>query len=77
MRKTPHCYGNSRAIWDFDMELKRAKISLRNIVSLFTNTVSDDLTILRVNRSLPTCVLRRMFCKSDVRRKSTVTLALS
>ena len=34
----------------YDGDLKHAKISLMNIVSKFTNTVSDDLTILRVNR---------------------------
>ena len=27
------------------------RISLRNIVSKFTNNISDDLTILRVNRT--------------------------
>ena len=34
-----------------DSDLQRAKISLRNIVSLIANTVSDDPTILRVNRT--------------------------
>ena len=34
----------------FAGDLRHAKISLRNIVSYFTNTVSDDLTILRVDR---------------------------
>ena len=38
----------------------------------------DDLTILQVNRTQEkTCVLRQVFCKSDVRRKSVVTLPLS
>ena len=53
-----------------DSDLKCAKIFLRNIVSEFTNTVSDDLQFYE-------CVLCRMFCKLDVRRKSIVTLALS
>jgi len=35
----------------YDSDLQRAKISLRNIVRLFTNTMSDDLTILQVNRT--------------------------
>ena len=30
----------------YDSDLKRAEISLRNIVSYFKNTVSDDITIL-------------------------------
>jgi len=38
-------------------------------------TISDDLTILLVNRTLRfSC---KMFCKLDVRRKSIVTLVLS
>jgi len=38
----------------------------------------DDLTILQVNRTQEKpYVLRKMFCKLDVRRKSIVTLALS
>jgi len=42
------------------------------------NTISDDLTILQVDRSQENpCVLCEMFGKSDVRRKSIVTLALS
>ena len=53
-----------------DGDLQRAKISLRNIVSQFTNTVSDDLTSLQVNRTQEKpCVLRKMFGKLDVRRK--------
>ena len=33
----------------YDSDLQCAKISLKNIVSEFTNTVSDNLTILQVN----------------------------
>ena len=54
------------------------EISLANIISQFTNAISDDLTILRVNRTEEKpCAFRMMFCKLDVRRKSIVTLALS
>jgi len=35
----------------YDSDIERAKISLGNIVSKFTNNISDDLTILRVNRT--------------------------
>jgi len=35
----------------YDSVLQRAKISLRNIVSQFTNIVSDDLTISQANRT--------------------------
>ena len=35
----------------YDSDLKSAKISFRNIVSYFANTVSDDLTALQVNRT--------------------------
>jgi len=35
----------------YDGDLQRAKIFLRNIVSQYKNTVSDDLTILQVNRT--------------------------
>ena len=34
-----------------DSDLQRAKISFRNITGLFTNIISDDLTILQVNRT--------------------------
>jgi len=42
------------------------------------NTISDDLTILQVTctQEKP-CVLRKMFDKLDIRRKSIITLALS
>jgi len=62
----------------YDSDLQRAKLFPRNIASLFTNTVSDDLTTLQV-KSYPRKALRsrEMFCKLDVRRKSIVTLALS
>jgi len=51
----------------YDSDLQRAQSSLGNIVSLFTNTISDDFTILQVNciREKP-CVLRKMFGKWDV-----------
>jgi len=35
----------------YDSVLKHAEISLRNIVSSFTNTISDDITILHVNHT--------------------------
>ena len=58
--------------------LQRAEISLRSVISLITNTISDDLTILQVNRAKEMfCVLRKVFCKLDVRRKSIVILTLS
>ena len=37
--------------WTYDIDLQRDKISDKNIVSWFTNTTLDDLTILRVNRT--------------------------
>ena len=37
--------------WTYDIDLQRGKISDKNIVSWFTNTTLDDLTILRVNRT--------------------------
>ena len=62
----------------YDSDLRRAKTSFRNIVSYFTNTILDDLTILQVNWTEENpCVLRKMFCKLNVRRKSILTLALS
>jgi len=41
-----------RSTYDSDLGLQRAKVSSRNIVSWFSNTrpISDDLTILQVNR---------------------------
>jgi len=33
----------------YDSDLERAKISVKSIVSQFTNIVSDDLTILFAN----------------------------
>ena len=60
----------------YDSDLQRAKISFGNIV--ISNTASDHLTILRVNRTEEKpCVIRRMFCKLDDSRKSIATLALS
>ena len=35
----------------YDSDFQRAKISFRNIVNQFTNTVSDHLTIVQVNRT--------------------------
>jgi len=35
----------------YDSDFKRAKISIRNIVSLFANTVSNDVTTLQLNRT--------------------------
>ena len=62
----------------YDSDLRCANISLRDIVSQFTNTISDDVMILQANRTQKKpCVLREIFCKSDVCRKSTVTLQLS
>jgi len=37
--------------WTYDSDLRRGKISFWNIVSKFMNTLSDNLTILRVNRT--------------------------
>ena len=60
----------------YDSDLKRAEISLRNIVR--TNTISDDITILHVNVTYEKFSIHcKMFCKLDVRRKSIVILALS
>jgi len=61
----------------YDSALQRAKISLGNVVSQFTNTGSDDLMISQVNRvQEKPCDFRKMFDKLDGRRKSSVTLAL-
>ena len=47
-------------------------------MSLFTNTISDDITILHVNLTYEKLSIHcKMFCKLDVRRKFIVTLALS
>jgi len=34
----------------YDSDLQRAQVSPRNIVSYLTNTISDDLVTLQVNR---------------------------
>jgi len=61
-----------------DRGLRRAKISLWNIVSQFTNTMLDDLTILQVNCTWENPrALRKMFCRVDDRRNSIVTSVLS
>ena len=61
----------------YDSDLQRAKTSIRNIINQFTNTVSDDLMILQVNRTeKKPHVLHEMFCELNVHRKSIVTLAL-
>jgi len=39
---------HSRPVYMYS-DLRRAKISLRNIVSQFTNTISDDFMILQMN----------------------------
>ena len=57
-------------------ELQRAKISRRNILNQLANTVSDDLASESCTLE-KRCVLRKMFSKLDVRRKSIVTVALS
>ena len=60
----------------YDSDLKRAEISLRNIVSQFTNTISDDITILHVNLTYEKISIHcKLFCKLDGRRKLIVTLA--
>jgi len=65
----------------YDSDLKRAEISLRNIVSQFTNTISDDITMLHARESYSTyeklSIHCKMLCKLDVCRKLIVTLALS
>ena len=45
-----HDYLNFIVRSTYDSYLQRAKISHDNIVNQFTNTVSDDLVISRVNR---------------------------
>jgi len=62
----------------YDSDLKRVEISLGNIISYFTNTISDDIAILHVNLTYEKLSIHcQMFCKLDARRKSIVTLALS
>ena len=64
----------------YDSDLKRAEISLRNIVSKFANTrpISDDITILHVNLTCEKLSIHcKMFRKLDGRRKLIVTLASS
>jgi len=62
----------------YDSDLKRAEISLRNIVSQFTNIISDDITILHVNLTYEKLSIHcNMLCTLDVCRKLIVTLALS
>ena len=61
-----------------DSDLKRAEISLRNIVSSFTNTISDDITIFHVYLTHEKLSIHcKLFCKLDIRRKLIVTAALS
>ena len=51
----------------YDSDLKFAEIYLRNIVSWFTNTVSDDVTILHVNLTYEKLSIHcKLFCKLDV-----------
>ena len=62
----------------YDSDLKRAEISLGNIVSEFTDTISDDISTLHVNLTCKKLSIHcKMFCKLDIRRKLIVTLALS
>ena len=62
----------------YDSDLWCANISLRDIIGQFTNTISDDLTILQVYRTQEKpCTLHKMLCKLDIRRKTVVTLSLS
>jgi len=62
----------------YNSELQHAKLFPRNIASYFTNTASDDHTILQVNRTWEKLsILCVMFCKLDIRRKSVITLTLS
>jgi len=44
-------YSSSRYLMfiTYDSDLQCTKISIRNVVSQFTNMISDDLTILKVN----------------------------
>jgi len=58
--------------------IKRAKISANNIECNLRTLFSDNLTILQVDPTLEKPnILREMFCKLDVHRKSIVTLELS
>ena len=54
----------------------RGRLKIRS--DQYTNTISGNLAILleKHDQEKP-CVLRRMFCKLDVRPKKIVTLALS
>ena len=58
----------------YDSDLQLAQLFRRNIASYFTNTVSDDVTILQVNRTQEKAL---RFCTLDARRKSMATLAVS
>jgi len=47
----------------YDSDLKRAEISVRNIVSYFANTVSDDITTLHLNLTCEKLSIHcEMFC---------------
>ena len=46
-----YAYVKFIVISTYDGDFQRAKISFRNIVSQFTNTISDHLTIVQVNRT--------------------------
>ena len=53
-------------------------LGYRKFVSQLTNTISDDLTILQVNRTQEKPrALRKVLSKLDVRRQSIVIVTLS
>jgi len=62
----------------YDSDLKRAKIDLRNITSLTDeHYLRRYYDFARESYLRKSCVLRKTFCKLDVRRKFIITLALS
>ena len=62
----------------YDSDLKRAKIDLRNITSLIDeHYLRRYYDFARESYLRKSCVLRKTFCKLDVRRKLIITLALS
>ena len=62
----------------YDSDLKRAKIDLRNITSLIDeHYLRRYYDFARESYLRKSCVLRKTFCKLDVRRKFIITLALS
>ena len=62
----------------YDSDLKRAEIDLRNITSLIDeHYLGRYYDFARESYLRKSCVLRKTFCKLDVRRKFIITLALS